>query len=228
MTSRDEILYHAKLHPEQYSDTFSSKQLKQLHTSILHVCQTAVDLLADASKFPEDWLFSHRWGKGKKNGATALPSGEKIIFLTVGGRTSCVVPSVQKKTGRVAADIKLDAEDEITEDVKAEMKSSGDESTVEKQKKPTRKRKTPAVDDEEIDNVKPKTNANLAKSRKPNGKSTGGKGDIADPSEQDDSPTTAEQRPKKQKTSQKLAKAKVEVVDRKTSGSRRSARLSTG
>jgi formamidopyrimidine-DNA glycosylase len=35
-----------------------------------------------------------------------LPNGEKIIHLTVGGRTSCVVPSVQKKTGAVAGDIK--------------------------------------------------------------------------------------------------------------------------
>jgi formamidopyrimidine-DNA glycosylase len=29
-----------------------------------------------------------------------------MIFLTVGGRTSCVVPSRQKKTGRVAAGVK--------------------------------------------------------------------------------------------------------------------------
>ncbi|KAJ2976368.1 hypothetical protein NUW58_g8104 [Xylaria curta] len=38
--------------------------------------------------------------------ATALPTGEKIVFLQVGGRTSCVVPSKQKKTGRVVAGIK--------------------------------------------------------------------------------------------------------------------------
>jgi len=102
----DEILYHAKLHPEQYSDTFSSAQLKQLHTSIMHICNTAVDLLADSSKFPDEWLFKHRWGKGKKDSPTMLPNGAKITFLTVGGRTSCVVPSVQKKTGAVAGDLK--------------------------------------------------------------------------------------------------------------------------
>ena len=102
----DEILYNAKLHPEQYSDTFSSEQIKQLHKSIRYVCQTAVDLLADSSKFPDEWLFKHRWGKGKKDAPTILPNGDKIIHLTVGGRTSCVVPSVQKKTGAVAGDIK--------------------------------------------------------------------------------------------------------------------------
>ncbi|KAE8453209.1 hypothetical protein EG329_011276 [Mollisiaceae sp. DMI_Dod_QoI] len=109
----DEILYHAKLHPEQYSDTFSDTQLKQLHDSILHVCQTAVDLLGDSSKFPEEWLFNHRWGKGKKDAPKFLPNGEKITFLTVGGRTSCVVPSVQKKTGAVAGDLKKENVEEL-------------------------------------------------------------------------------------------------------------------
>jgi formamidopyrimidine-DNA glycosylase len=65
-----------------------------------------VDLLADSSKFPEEWLFNHRWGKGKKDSAATLPNGAKITFLTVGGRTSCVIPSVQKKTGAVAGDVK--------------------------------------------------------------------------------------------------------------------------
>ncbi|RDW75193.1 putative formamidopyrimidine-DNA glycosylase [Coleophoma cylindrospora] len=102
----DEILYHAKLHPEQYSDTFISAQIKQLHTSILHVCQLAVDALGDSTKFPDEWIFHHRWGKGKRGAPTTLPTGEKLVFLTVGGRTSCVVPSVQKKTGPVAADVK--------------------------------------------------------------------------------------------------------------------------
>lgn len=57
--------------------------------------------MADSDKFPEDWLFKHRWGKGKKNTPSVLPNGERITFLTVGGRTSAVVPSVQKKTGPV-------------------------------------------------------------------------------------------------------------------------------
>ena len=80
----------------------------------MHVCQTAVDALADSSKFPEQWLFKHRWGKGKKDAPTSLPNGEKITFLKVGGRTSCVVPSVQKKTGAVAGDMKDDDSDSKT------------------------------------------------------------------------------------------------------------------
>ena len=43
-------------------------------------------------------LFAHR-----KSGK--LPSGEKIVLLKVGGRTSAVVPSLQSKTGAVASEI---------------------------------------------------------------------------------------------------------------------------
>lgn len=93
----DEILYHAKVHPEQYSNTLSDDQIKQLNYSIHYVCSTSVDLLADSDLFPEDWLFKHRWGKGKKNHPGVLPNGEKISFITVGGRTSAFVPSVQEK-----------------------------------------------------------------------------------------------------------------------------------
>ena len=106
--TRDEILYHAKIHPEQYSNTLGDDQIKELNSAIHYVCSTSVDLLADSDKFPEDWLFKHRWSKGKKNSTSALPNGEKIVFLTVGGRTSAVVPSVQKKTGPVSKDINGD------------------------------------------------------------------------------------------------------------------------
>ena len=52
-------------------------------------------------------LVKHRWSKSKK-GSSKLPNGDKIVFLTVGGRTSAVVPNVQKKTGPVSADVSAD------------------------------------------------------------------------------------------------------------------------
>lgn len=96
----DEIMYQARLHPEQYSNEFSDADLAKLYKAATYVCDTAVGVLGDSDQFPKDWLFHHRWGKGKKDHPTTLPTGEKIVFVTVGGRTSCVVPSVQKKTGR--------------------------------------------------------------------------------------------------------------------------------
>ena len=94
----DETLYQAKLHPERYSDEFSDEEVKRLWENIVYVCQTAVDVLADSDKFPSHWLFNYRWGKGS-DVAKALPSGEKLAFITVGGRTSCYAPERQKKSG---------------------------------------------------------------------------------------------------------------------------------
>ena len=145
----DEIMYNAKMHPEQYANTLSDEQIKQLHTSIHYICSTAVDLLADSDKFPEDWLFKHRWGKGKKGSSNTMPSGEKIVFLTVGGRTSAVVPSVQKKTGPVAKDIsegEAGTGDEKPKKAKgkkrkAESDDDGNEEVATKTKKPTARTK---------------------------------------------------------------------------------------
>ncbi|KAL7799242.1 hypothetical protein V8C37DRAFT_367097 [Trichoderma ceciliae] len=104
----DETLYQAKLHPEQYSDTFADKEITRLHESIRYVCQLAVDKLGDSDEFPDHWLFNYRWGKGGKDAAAKLPNGEKLAFITVGGRTSCYAPGVQKKTGPVVAGAKAE------------------------------------------------------------------------------------------------------------------------
>ncbi|KAF3909835.1 hypothetical protein ABW21_db0204090 [Orbilia brochopaga] len=114
----DEILFHAHIHPEQYSNTLSEAQQKQLYQSTLHICQTACDLLGDSSKFPPDWLFKYRWGKGKKG--NKLPSGEKIDFVKVGGRTSAYVKSRQKATGGTA--VKKEAESDDGETPKKSTK----------------------------------------------------------------------------------------------------------
>ncbi|KAM0278970.1 hypothetical protein ACHAQH_004836 [Verticillium albo-atrum] len=110
----DEVLYQAKVHPEQYCDEFSDKEIKTIYEMVRYVCQTAVDKLGDSDEFPEHWLFKYRWGKGGKDAASALPNGEKLAFITVGGRTSCYAPSRQKKTGRVVPTAKeepLDAKE---------------------------------------------------------------------------------------------------------------------
>lgn len=129
---------------EQYSNTFSDEQIKTLHDSITTVCTTACELLADSERFPENWLMKYRWDKGKKD-SNVLPNGEKIVHLKVGGRTSAIVPSVQKKTAAVAGDVdsadvseaekpakggkrKVKAEDEDGEDEKPATKKTATKS----------------------------------------------------------------------------------------------------
>ncbi|KAK6443259.1 hypothetical protein LTR95_000084 [Oleoguttula sp. CCFEE 5521] len=136
----DEVLYMARLHPEQYSNTFDDEQIKRLHDSMVNVCTLAVDTLSDSSQFPETWLMKHRWNKGKKD-SNVLPNGEKITHVTVGGRTSAIVPSVQKKTAAVAGDVE-----------------SGDETAVRPAKGKKRKAASQDSDDEakaEIRDLKP-------------------------------------------------------------------------
>lgn len=57
----DEVLYHARVHPEHRCHMLSEEQVQALQKTMAYVCQTAVAVNADASKFPEDWLFNHRW-----------------------------------------------------------------------------------------------------------------------------------------------------------------------
>ncbi|EJD04278.1 AtMMH-1 [Fomitiporia mediterranea MF3/22] len=95
----DEILYHSRVHPEQRCNTLSSDQVSVLYKNTSYVCQTAISVNADADKFPDNWLFNHRWGKGKKKhlNPLKLPSGElaTIKWLKVGGRTSAFVTELQ-------------------------------------------------------------------------------------------------------------------------------------
>ncbi|KAF1930932.1 uncharacterized protein M421DRAFT_3203 [Didymella exigua CBS 183.55] len=191
----DETMYQAKLHPEQYSNTFSDEQIKRLHDAIVYVCGTAVDTLAESDKFPKDWLMRYRWDKGKKNGGK-LPNGAKITFLTVGGRTSAVVPSVQKKTAAFAGDVSESAEEE------------GEGETEVKPKK-SAKRKPKAKED-----VEPVEAATAANRPKREWKQVDY--EVKDESEEGEEETPA---PKKQKTGITPKKAtQKKAAPKKTNG----------
>lgn len=161
----DEILYHAKIHPEQYSNTLTDGQIKELHTALHYVCSTSTEVLADSDKFPEHWLFKHRWGKGKKNKTSTLPNGETITFVSVGGRTSAVVPSVQKKTGPVAGDVK---EDETSDDRETKRKKTAPKKESASTKKTeTKKQSKEAIEDEDEDEKEaPQTRRRSTRTRK--------------------------------------------------------------
>ncbi|GAA5891036.1 hypothetical protein JCM8208_003143 [Rhodotorula glutinis] len=101
----DEILFQSAIHPSVPASYLAlpaqSSLFDTLHAQIRTVVETAVAADADASKFPQSWLFQHRWSKGKKKKdddlGFKLPDGRTatISFVTVGGRTSAVVDEVQ-------------------------------------------------------------------------------------------------------------------------------------
>ncbi|XP_015693859.1 formamidopyrimidine-DNA glycosylase-like [Oryza brachyantha] len=98
----DEVLYQSRTHPLQIASSLSRESCEALHRSIQEVVKYAVEVDADCDRFPEEWLFHHRWGKkpGKVN-------GKKIEFITAGGRTTAYVPQLQKLTGMQSASNKL-------------------------------------------------------------------------------------------------------------------------
>ncbi|KAL5216375.1 hypothetical protein ABZP36_007776 [Zizania latifolia] len=65
----DEVLYQSRIHPLQVASSLSREICEALHRSIQKVVKYAVEVDADCDRFPEDWLFHHRWGKkpGKVN-----------------------------------------------------------------------------------------------------------------------------------------------------------------
>ncbi|CAN6449856.1 unnamed protein product [Victoria cruziana] len=90
----DEVLYQARIHPLRTASSLSTQDCKQLHNSIKEVIQFAVQVNADCSRFPTKWIFHFRWGK-----KTGNVNGKRIEFITAGGRTTALVPELQKLTG---------------------------------------------------------------------------------------------------------------------------------
>lgn len=218
----DEILYHARIHPETYTNTLSEEQSEKLHKALCDVTKLAVDTEADTSKFPDNWLMLHRWGKGKGKGRNGklgnkLPTGEKVEFLTVGGRTSAFVPSLQKapkgarkkavKKGKAKESEDEDEDDETKTENNTESKAEDDAEAIE-------------------DEVEQKPAKKVSK-RKAEGDSLDGK---------PVKPIGGEPTKKAKKTTSKAKKEKVDSLSKKetkpktelgTIGLRRSSRKST-
>ncbi|CAM8964915.1 unnamed protein product [Rhodiola kirilowii] len=127
----DEVLYQARIHPQQNACSLSKETCATLLQCIKKVIHHAVHVNADSSQFPLEWLFHFRWGKkaGKviesaievgadssqypdkwifhfreKRLGKAFIDGKKIDFITAGGRTTAYVPELQILTGSQATE----------------------------------------------------------------------------------------------------------------------------
>ncbi|THH11792.1 hypothetical protein EW145_g432 [Phellinidium pouzarii] len=82
---------------------------------------TAVSVNADSNEFPNDWLFKHRWGKGKRKQLTTLllTSGKPatIKWITVGGRTSAYVAELQQLSSSKEAEKETEQEEDEESDL---------------------------------------------------------------------------------------------------------------
>jgi formamidopyrimidine-DNA glycosylase len=94
----DEALFQARIHPESPANALPPDAVAALLDCCVRICRQAADVQADSDRFPPHWLFHVRWGK--KAGKTS--EGHAIAFETVGGRTSCYVPALQKRVSAAA------------------------------------------------------------------------------------------------------------------------------
>lgn len=160
----DETLYQAKAHPEQFCNEFDDDEVKRIYDAINYVCGLSIEKLGDSDQFPDHWLFNHRWGKGDK-GPAKLPNGEKLDFLTVGGRTSCYAPGVQKKTGGTTGRVKSEPiksegdGDEAPKPLKKIKKTAVKNEEDEADQKPLAKKRRAPMDQSPVDKKKSKTQA---------------------------------------------------------------------
>lgn len=89
----DEVLYHAKLAPHSLVQDLDETQAQSLFHAIKVIIEQAVKVDADASRFPEHWLFHKRW---KPSSGQVDARGAAIEFCKVAGRSTAWVPEVQR------------------------------------------------------------------------------------------------------------------------------------
>ncbi|MEM0966438.1 MAG: DNA-formamidopyrimidine glycosylase family protein [Verrucomicrobiota bacterium] len=88
----DEILWRAAIHPATRTRRLDPNDRRILYAKTREVCRAAMKVIApDWSTPPKTWLFTHRW----KDGGTCPKTGEPLLRIEVGGRTTCFSPARQ-------------------------------------------------------------------------------------------------------------------------------------
>lgn len=89
----DEVLYQAELDPNRRIPSLTELEVEELRSKLGSVIRKAVSVDADKTRFPQDWLFHHRWGKDP---AARTSRGEVVHYTEIAGRTTAWVPTRQK------------------------------------------------------------------------------------------------------------------------------------
>ncbi|KAF3670960.1 Formamidopyrimidine-DNA glycosylase [Capsicum annuum] len=192
----DEVLYQARLHPMQSASSISKEHCATLLKCINEVTEFAVQVDADCSRFPSEWLFHYRWGKkpGKVNGEIVFcvhphfdTEWKKIEFITAGGRTSAFVPDLQKNTGAESAKVagkrqqskvqkvehnNSDGQDEEAEAGKSKVKQRGSNAERASAKKKSKESSSDS-DENDSDEYLKKSSVKAKQNRSSKGKKDG-------------------------------------------------------
>jgi len=103
----DEVLYQTKIHPEQ--TYLTSDEVCSLKRALLHIVRTGIDCYQRGGDLPPEWIFHQRWKKGaSKNRKIKDYEDRNIDFIQSGGRSSAIVPSIQKLVKRKSSGTRSD------------------------------------------------------------------------------------------------------------------------
>ena len=92
----DEMLYQAAVDPRRPACRLTPQQVVRLCRCLKRIVKKSVDVDADYTQFPKNWLFHYRWGR---NSHAVDYRGRKIRFTRIGGRTTAWVPAKQAHPG---------------------------------------------------------------------------------------------------------------------------------
>jgi formamidopyrimidine-DNA glycosylase len=87
----DEALYRTGIDPDAYAADLDASRISELHTAVRDILEAVVDVGADYSKLPADWLIHNR-----DAGVACTRCDGVIAKKTVGGRTSYYCPDHQR------------------------------------------------------------------------------------------------------------------------------------
>jgi formamidopyrimidine-DNA glycosylase len=140
----DEVLYQTGIHPDQ--NFLTTEQATLLLETLHRILNTAVECLIEKrTEFPSEWLFHYRWNSKKP---TKDAHGRVVTFVTSGGRTSAIVPSLQQKRGQVKA--KVDAAAFTKKALWVATKEEDTDGPIESPTAKSKKRKASAAVKEEM------------------------------------------------------------------------------
>ena len=89
----DEVLYQAGLRPQRLAADLELAEVRRLRARLVAIVTRAVAVDADSDRFPSTWLFHRRWGRDAE---ARTARGERIVHVTIGGRTAAWVPARQR------------------------------------------------------------------------------------------------------------------------------------
>ena len=93
----DEILWRAGLHPETAAGSLDPAEVADLWRTVRRVTRDAVRVISPDWKYPDSWLFPHRW----EDGGRCPRCRAGLVRETAGGRTTCGCPACQpRRIGR--------------------------------------------------------------------------------------------------------------------------------